>query len=282
MAVMISDNATARPESGVSSASIVYQAYVDGGEDRYMMIMQEGTATDIGPVRGAGPYYVTWASEYGALLAHDGGTARALQLIPANATSVYDMDAGNGGSCPYHLIATRQAPQNEYTDSATLISCAGKKSYPSTYQGLPTRTFRDDTPLARRPATQTVTIVYRTVTVGYQYGRGTDSYLRLINGKPEIDPANGSQVFARTIAVMYQAVTIDPESEPGYSRSLVQNVGTGQATLFLEGQTVAATWKKDSSTALTCFYDASGAEIPFVRGEIFIQSVSPGSEVTAK
>jgi len=139
-------------QSGFSSASIVYQAPVDGGEDRYMLIFQEGTATDIGPVRSARPYYVYWAAEYKALFGHYGGDAKSLQqVIPANIKNIYNMDDLNGGSCPYHRIATRASPHNAYTNSAVLISCASKMGYPATYQNLPVRTFRDDSPLSQLP-----------------------------------------------------------------------------------------------------------------------------------
>ena len=144
MAIMVDDNAVARPQSGISSASIVYQAYADGGEDRYMFVFQEGTATDIGPVRSARPYYVSWVDEYKALYGHFGGDANSLRVvIPANAKNIYNMDDLNGGACPYHRIATRAAPHNAYTNSAALISCAAQKGYPATYQNLPTRTFKD-------------------------------------------------------------------------------------------------------------------------------------------
>ena len=284
LAVMVSDNAAARPQSGISSASIVYQAYAEGGEDRYMMVFQEGNATDIGPVRSSRPDYVYWAAEYKALYAHDGGSPKALQqVIPAMARNIYDENASNGGSCPYHRITTRVAPQNEYTNSATLIACAAKRSYPATYQNLPARTFRDDVELAQRPLSQQISIAYHTVSVGYQFDAYSDNYTRLIDGKPEIDPANKNTVYARTIVVMYQAVTIDPESDPGYQRVIIHNVGTGgKATIFMEGKQIAATWTKTSDTALTRFYDASGKEIPFVRGEIFMESIPTGTEVLVK
>jgi hypothetical protein len=283
MAIMIDDNAVARPQSGVSSASIVYQAAADGGEDRYEMIFQEGTATDIGPVRSARPYFVYWADEYKALYGHFGGDAHSLrQVIPANLRYIYNMDDLNGGACPYHRVSTRAAPHNAYTNTAALISCAAKMHYPATYQNLPTRAFRDDTVLAERPASQTITIKYRTGTVGYQYDPTSDSYLRIIGGSPEIDPANNQQVYARTIVVMYQAVGYDPGSLDEVNRPYVYNVGSGAATIFMEGQAITATWKKTSNTALTRFYDKSGNEIPFVRGEIFIQSVPIGTAVTYK
>lgn len=283
LAIMIDDQQLARPQSGISSASIVYQAPADGDADRYMFVFQEGTATDIGPVRSARPYYVYWAAEYKALFGHFGGDANALQrVIPAMAKNIYNMDDLNGGSCPYHRITTRSSPHNAYTNSTILISCLAKKGYPPTYQSLPTRPFKGDLPLVQRPASQVISIAYPTGAVGYQYDPTTDSYLRLISGKPEIDPANNQQVFGRNIIVMYQAVSIDPYSEYDHARPDVANVGSGKAIVFQEGSQIVATWKKTSNTDLTRFYDASGSEMELVRGEIFMQSIPPPYAVTVK
>jgi hypothetical protein len=283
LAIMIDDHQLARPQSGISSASIVYRAPVEGDADRYMYVFQEGTATDIGPVRSARPYYVYWADEYKALFGHYGGDAQSLlKIIPANAKYIYNMDALNAGSCPYHRITTRPGPHNAYTNSAALIACLPKRGYPSTFQNLPTRPFKDDLPFDARPASQTISIAYPSGAVGYQYDIGSDAYVRLIGGKPEIDPANRQYVFARSIVVMYQVDTIDPHSEPGHARPDVINVGSGKAIVFQEGTAIIGTWKKTSTTALTRFYDSTGNEIELVRGEIFIQSVPPTWAVTIK
>jgi hypothetical protein len=285
MAIMVDDNRVARPQSGISSASIVYQAYADGGEDRYMMIFQEGTATDIGPIRSVRPYYIYWADEYKAMLGHYGGDMQSLRtVIPASAGTIYNMDALRGGSCPYHRISLRAAPHNAYTNSAALIGCLTKKGIPTTYQKLPTRPFRSNTATDQLPAAQTISIAYNTGTVGYQFNPATDSYLRIIGGAPEIDPANKQQVFASSIVVIYQVVTEDPSVEGGKHarRPNVHNVGSGNAIIFQEGQQIAATWTKKNNTALTRFYDTSGKEIPLVRGEIFIQSIPATDKVTVK
>lgn len=283
IAVMISDNTIDRPQSGMSSASIVYQAPMEGGEDRYMVVFQEGTASDIGPVRSARPFFAYWVFEYKAMYAHDGGDPKVInQIVPTMANYFYNMDTGYGNSCPFHRITSRSAPHNEYTNSTVLIGCEAKVKYPSAYQNLPTRTFRADTPVAGRPASQVISIPYHTGTIGYQYDPATNSYLRIVDGKNQIDPANGKQVYARNVIVMYQTVTLDPTTDPGYNRILLGNVGSGKATLFIEGKAIDATWKKPTTIALTRFYDSSGAEIPLVRGEIFIQSVAVGTAVTTK
>jgi hypothetical protein len=281
LAIMVDDYVRARPQSGFSSASIVYQAMIDDSSDRYMMIFQEGTAADIGGVRSARPYYVYWAAEYKALFGHFGGDAQALQrTIPSMAGNIYNEDDLNGGSCPYHRVTTRVAPYNAYTNSAELIRCAAKRGYPATYQNLPVRTFTDDTPIAQRRASQSVTIPYLAEKIGYQYDPASNSYLRLVDGKLQLDPANNQQVYARNIVVMFQAYSIVPSLDK--LRPVVANVGTGKAIVFQEGRAITGTWKKTSNTALTLLYDDAGNEIPLVRGEIFMQSVPIGTAVTYK
>jgi Protein of unknown function (DUF3048) C-terminal domain len=127
-----------------------------------------------------------------------------------------------------------------------------------------------------------IAIAYPTGAVGYQYDPTTDSYLRLIGGKLEIDPANKQQVFGRSIIVMYQVVSIDPYSEYDHARPAVANIGSGKAIVFQEGSEIAATWKKASNTDLTRFYDSSGSEIELVRGEIFMQSIPTTYAVAVK
>jgi hypothetical protein len=281
LGLMIDDYKNARPQSGFSSASIVYQAMIDDSSDRYMMIFQEGTASDIGPVRSSRPYFVYWAAEYKALYGHFGGDALALQkVIPAMAGNIYNEDDLNGGSCPYHRITTRVSPYNAYTNSAALTSCAAARGYPATYQSLPVRTFTEDTPASARPASQSVTIPYLAETIGYQYDPVTDSYRRLVNKQLQIDPANNQQVIARNIVVMFQAYSIVPSLDK--LRPNVVNVGSGKAIVFKEGRAITGTWKKTSNAALTLLYDATGNVIPLVRGEIFMQSVPIGTAVTYK
>ena len=281
MAIMIDDNAVARPQSGFTSASIVYQAPADGGEDRYMLVFQEGSATNIGPVRSARPYYVYWAAEYKAGYGHYGGDVMSLQqAIPAMRNNIYNMDALNGDACPYHRVTTRAAPHNAYTNTTALIGCAATNKQPATYQGLPDRTFTDDTPSAELPASQTISLPYHTGTVGYQFDPTSDSYLRIVDGQPQVDPASNRQVYARDVIVLFQVLSYDSVVDPGHNRPVIAVVGSGKAIVFKEGKATVGTWKKTSNTDLTRVYDSSGNEIPLVRGEIFIQSVPTGTAVT--
>lgn len=283
LAVMIDDNVVARPQSGFNAASIVYQAPADGGEDRYMLVFQEMDAADIGPVRSGRPYFVYWAAEYRAAFAHYGGDEKTrLKVIPPiSGTLIYDLDALAGSGTAFHRISSRTAPHNAYTSTAELRRVAASRKAPTRMvEGLGSRPFSEDAPEAVRPATGEITIPYGRGSTGYTYDRATNSYLRSVSGKPHVDAADGERVVARNVVVLYMRLSIDPQSEPGYRRPVLDQIGSGTALVFRDGKVIKGTWRKNDNGDLTRFYDASGNEISLVRGRIFIQVVPTGTKVT--
>ena len=66
LAIMIENHPQARPQIGLTSASIVYETLAEGGITRFMGIFGPTLPTTVGPVRSARTYYVDWAEEYNA------------------------------------------------------------------------------------------------------------------------------------------------------------------------------------------------------------------------
>lgn len=284
LAITIDDNAVARPQSGYSGASIVYQAPADGGEDRYMFVYQEGDAADIGPVRSGRPYFATWAAEYRAIFAHFGGDQKTLQqVMPAlvAARLVYDINALYDPG--FHRIGSRPAPHNAYTSTQRLWSVAAGLGEPATMiAGLPTRPFTADMAADQRPASASIAVPYNTGLIGYTYDPKTNAYLRSVAGAAQYDGSDKKRVTARNVVVLFMALSIDPQSEPGYARPVLAQIGSGKAIVFHDGHVWQGTWRKSDTGDLTRFYDASGNEVPLVRGRIFVQVVPTGTNVTFK
>ena len=69
IAVMVDDLSPARPQSGFSAASVVWQAPAEGGIPRYMLIFGDEVPGNVGPVRSARLYFVLWAAEWRAVYA---------------------------------------------------------------------------------------------------------------------------------------------------------------------------------------------------------------------
>lgn len=283
LAVMIGDNRLARPQSGFNAASIVYQAPADGYETRYMLVFQEGDTDATGPVRSARFYLVQWAQEVGSVLAHYGGDRRTRTYISTHPRQFTDVDGLGRGNSAYHRIKSRKAPDNAFTSTADLRRVGEKLGAPELMDAdFHRRPFRDPTPAALRTASQSIRVPYRTNVIDYRYDPVSNTYLRSVDDKPQIDPADGLRVTTTNVVVLFQKFRIDTKIEPGHSRPDVTTKGTGTAWVLNEGALVKGTWEKKTDVGPTRILDASGAEIELVRGRTFFQVVPPGTKVTVK
>ncbi|HEY8870716.1 MAG TPA: DUF3048 domain-containing protein [Candidatus Limnocylindrales bacterium] len=282
IAVTIDDNLAARPQAGFNAASIVYQAPADGGEDRYMMVFQETDASVVGPVRSGRPYFVRWAAEYRSLFAHYGGDAKTLAYIPTiNGMLVYNLDALNGSGAAFHRVSYRDAPHNAYTSTTAMRKVGISHGAPlDMIAGLGTRLFVQEAAPSLRPSKGAISVPYNRGASTYAYDPTTNSYLRSVAGHAQVDPSNNERVVAHNVVVLFMTLSIDPESEPGYHRPVLAQIGSGKALVFRNGEAIVGTWQKADAGDLTRFIDGSGGEIGLVPGSIFIQVVPSGTTVT--
>lgn len=282
IAVLIDDNAVARPQSGFNAASIVYQAPADGGEDRYMMVFQEGDTASIGPVRSARIYFVQWASELRAGIAHYGGDLRARTSLTHYDTVLFtNIDALGKGGKAYHRISSRSAPHNGYTSTTALRAMLAKLGGPaSVAPDMWRHPFVEPAVAASLPGSEHIAIPYQTGRIDYRFDRGLDLYRRSVGGASQIDPADGHAVTTRNVVVLFMSYKTDTKIEPGHSRPVVGNIGTGRALVFREGRLIEGTWSKADETAPTHLLDAAGLEIPLVTGRTFFQIVPLATNVT--
>ena len=283
LAVMIDDSRAARPQSGFNGASIVYQSLADGYESRYLLIFQEGESRAVGPVRSARFFLVQWSSEVAAAFAHYGGDKRTRDYIkktPLAATSVDGLGKGNPA---YKRLKSRRAPHNAYTTTNRLRATALKIGAPvSLDPAVHRRPFIDASAPADRAARQTIRIPYKTNVITYAYDRKSNTYRRSVDGRPQIDQADGKRVTTTNVVVLFQKFRIDTKIEPGHSRPDITTIGKGRALVFREGRVVEATWSKARDADPTLILDQDGVELPLVRGRTFIQSGPPSTKVTVK
>lgn len=273
IAVMVDDLAPARPQSGFSAASVVWQAPAEGGIPRYMMVFQESTPGDVGPVRSSRYYYIAWAAELRAVYAHAGGSPQALATLRTQGQGqlVYNADQFRWGGS-FRRIATRASPHNLYTTGKqlrALVTAVHAKDGPI----APLWQFADDAPLAIRPVGGRIQVTYQANVIRYDYDRKTNTYLRTVSveGK-EFDASTKQRVAPKNVIVMQ--MRFGPLNDGEYSkkhRLEADVVGSGKAWISTNGATVQGTWKKASLKAPTQFFDRSGTPVTLTVGQTFIQ-----------
>lgn len=291
IAVMIDDQAAARPQSGLAVADVFYQALAEGGIPRYMAIFQVGDPKAVGPVRSARRYYVGWAKEWRALYAHAGGAPNALAAVrQANRKTLWDADQFRYSTTLYR-ITQRRAPHNVFSTGKKLRALGRRLGAKAPFTE-PLWTFKDPAELAERPVGGSIVVPYRANRITYRYDREKDRYVRGVSGvktqrdwttKAVVAPSNVVVLFMGTGQLRNDALGQANEKK---HRLDIRYIGTGKALVFRDGEVIKATWSKKKDTAPTRFLYASGPlkgePVPLVRGQIAIQVVPRATNVTWK
>ena len=120
VAIMFDNAYDARPQHGLGSADIVYEALAEGNITRLMGVFDSRQNIDkIGPVRSARPYFMDWAEEYAGIYMHVGGSPDALANI--NSYNFYNIDQIGAGEIYFWRDNNLDAPHNVFTSSANWL-----------------------------------------------------------------------------------------------------------------------------------------------------------------
>lgn len=266
IAVVIDNGADSWPLSGLEKANLVYETTAEAGITRFLAFYATDEIVDkIGPVRSARPYFVDWAKEYQAILAHVGGSQEALSQIKGD--EVLDLNQ-YFQSQYFWRNSSRPAPHNVYTSSALLKKAredlAKEKPFYKIWQ------YKKDLSLNERPDKQEIEINFSSPAykVIWRYDKEKNDYLRFQFEKPCLTE-NNSQVKAKNIIIQYTSVKVIDE----IGRRDIVTTGKNTALFFLDGQVKSGFWERNKEER-TIFLDENSQEIKLNRGLTWIEVVS--------
>ncbi len=275
--VMIDNHADAYPQAGISKAKIVYEAMVEGGITRYFAIFDSRQkVNEVGPVRSARLYFLDWIQEYGdGLYVHSGGSPQALAAIGPR--GIFDGNEFFRGQY-FWRSPDYFAPHNLFISGDNwrkMIVAYGDTDNLFT----PDKAWKYSTVVGKTIGkTSVITILF---SPGYEVVWAYDSknlnYLRSINGRVHVDKDN-SEVRARNLIIQFTSVGTISNDDKG--RQEIKTVGSGKAIMLKKGSVTYGTWKKNSLTDRTRFYDSKGKEFVFVPGNTWVEVVPSETKVS--
>ena len=273
--VMIENSEFARPQSGLSQASVVYEAIAEGGITRFLTLFQDTNPTDVGPIRSVRPYYLQWAMGFDAPLAHVGGSPEALNDIQAWGARDLDQFFNSGA---YHRISSRDAPHNVYTALDTLTQLAIAKGYTSsTFAPWVRKPEAVNKQVAATAKTIDMTLSGPIYNVHYDYDVVSNSYKRSQAGAPHID-ANGSvQISPKVVIGLIVPYALQADGK----HSDYGTIGSGQAYIFQDGTVTLGQWTKADSKTNMSFQDAAGQPLPLNPGQTWLTALTAASKITS-
>lgn len=272
--IMLENSPDARPQSGLKSAGVVFEAIAEGGITRFLALYQESKPALVGPVRSVRLYYVDWLAPFQASVAHVGGSKFALDEI-RNGT-YRDLDQFFNGAS-YWRANDRYAPHNVYTNFQRLDALNTKKGYAtSVFTAWP----RTDGKPAKTVTAGTISVhisgaLYDS---SYVYDPVANNYVRSEGSKPHLDREGGNITPSVVIVMDTEETRI---FEDGW-REQITTIGSGKAHIFQNGTVTEATWTKSDRGSQIKFTDTADKEIALNRGQTWITAVpaNQGGKVT--
>ena len=123
-----------------------------------------------------------------------------------------------------------------------------------------------------------VTLPYLTGRVGWTYNAATGLWNRTMLNQPHTDRANGQQLTAANVVVVYaHHQATDIVEDRGGSRSIeIQLWGQGMVKVFRDGKVIEGTWQRPAAPNTLQFVDTNGKVIPLKPGHTWIELVPIG------
>ncbi len=302
LGVMIENHLEARPQSGISSADIVYEAVAEGGITRFLVIYYCKDASYVGPVRSARVYFIDQLSEYGSypLYAHVGGAntpgpADALGKINKLKWNLYNDLNQFAVPFPYYWrdyerLPGRVTEHTVYSTTQKLWQYAKEKRKLTdvTSDGekwdsdFVSWKFKKDDPVKTTPLNKISFDFWSDKTdysVVWEYVPTTNTFKRTNGGQPHIDKNTSGQIESHTVVIVFAQESAANDGYPG-GHILYKTTGQGKAIVFQDGKAIQAQWEKEDAFQRMKFTDEGGKAIAFNRGQIFVEIVPKGNTIT--
>lgn len=289
-AVMQPADAAARPLAGLSQADMVFEmSAVYGSITRLMGVYGCEIPEEVGSLRSARHDFVHLAKSLDSVYVHWGRADIEEFKNVLNSGLIDDMNCNNdAGKSAGQYCFRKEATGNMrgvdtgYAKFASLLEGAKNFGYrtDNKFSGYP---HQEDAPLDQRPSGGHLRVAYaKPFDVEYDYDKTTNSYLRTWGSTKDTDRNTGKQIAPKNVVVMIADAAPIKVGEQYVNVQIgdpwFDQADSGSAYFYINGKEQRGTWKKDKSKpeSKLFFYDASGQEVKFVPGQIWVDIIDPG------
>lgn len=272
IAFMINNLKPATPQSGLSSASIIYEAPVEGYITRFMAIFDDLDGVEkIGSLRSARTYFVRYASEFDAYIVHVGQAYNAKKLLNSD-NSITELYKGE----PIFRTKDKKPPHNCFTSDSGLKKYFNKnKKLRTTLSKVANdRTiflFADkdnDIKAAENVGVAKkidLTTVYHINKPYFEYDSKNKVYNRTQYGQLMKDPNNGKALEFKNVIIAFT----DGKVFDNKGRWDIREKGKGTGYYFTNGKYKKINWQYVDGR--TCYFDSlTDEEIEINKGKTFV------------
>lgn len=279
VAVMVNNVEAALPQLGISKADIIYEIPVEGDVTRLMALYADYTAVPkICAVRSCRYYFPAYSQGYDAFYVNWGIDDSIVDYLEALNLDQYDgMNNAGGlfGRDQDRLNAGYSLEHTGFFDGtrfAEVVQAEGrrtdlnedKKGTAFQFNGM------DEQLKPEGQDCKNVSINFGAATATLTYDEGSKTYLKQINGKPQMDGSNNTQLAFTNVFVLETDISV--RDDIGH-KEINWYGGSDYVGYYVSnGGMQKIHWSKEANNenSYLRFYDESGKEIKVNRGKSYI------------
>jgi Protein of unknown function (DUF3048) N-terminal domain/Protein of unknown function (DUF3048) C-terminal domain len=260
LAVKIDNIVTARPQTGLQSADLVYVIPVEGGLSRFMAVYSSRIPPVIGPVRSARQSDLDILRQFGRpAFAWSGATPHLVPFVErAPLADLYALQVGG-----YYRVGFRVAPENLYADPRTLL-----REAPNASKARDIGFRFGPLPAGGRP-TAAMTVRYPATTFTFRWSARAGRWLVWMDGA-RADAAEGGQLGGSTVIIQYTRIATSRFEEYGGRPPYAISTGSGTAVILRSGRAFTVHWSRPNLDGGTTFTQPDGKRMLFASGQVWI------------
>lgn len=273
VAIMVNNVQAALPQTGISSADVIYEMETEAGITRMMAVYSDYTKVPlVGPVRSARDQFVQFVLPLNAIFVHIGGSTYANEML--NYYQYQDIDGLYLGLTAFVFDEDRYQNQGKaqehcwYTSAELITQGINAVGLQTTGTLNPLFQFGSAAD-GSAPAKE---ISFRFSGYGdaaFHYDEATGSYLKDIYGSAQIDAGTGAQLSFTNLFVLYAKVGYKADTQ------LTDfDLTSGEGYYFTGGRYTPIHWEKEGHETQLKVYDESGKELTVNPGKSYIAVVS--------
>ena len=289
IAVMIPNNKPAMPQYGLSMASIIYEAPVEGRITRLMGVFEDYDDLDrIGPIRSSRDYYVYEAMAYDSIYVNWGlavpyvapvintdqidNVSQAVEGIDKPAPEAFDRVSRSGYAREFtgylfidglNKAIERLGYETEYRDRFVKAFEFADDHYLASYDDCP------DATMIYPGGTGSNSGGYGNASPYFEYNEEDRLYYRYQYDGPQIDEMNDEQLTVTN--VVFKICHGEVRDDHDYLAFGI--VGKGDCMVFTNGKVIKGTWERKNNYEPNIYYDEDGNEIVLNQGKTWVCNI---------
>ncbi len=267
LAVKIDDTEQAHPQAGLEDADIVYIEQVEGGLTRLAAIFSSTIPKVIGPVRSARISDIEILEQFGRVAFAYSGAQKKLLPVIAEA-NVINLGAQRQSPLIYTTDPLRRSPTAMMLQAQDLMANVAEEQLPIAISKSIGWSFGE------KPDTGTAVSGVKVSWPAHSYNATWSSlenrWLLSNKDKPNLS-ASGVHLGPTTFVIQLVSITDSIyRDKVGGVTPYSETVGTGKGYVMRDGLAIAANWSRPSGDQGTTWTTASGDEIKFAAGQVWI------------